>query len=138
MPANQPDPTPSVSPYLLYSDVDAMLPWLARAFGLTERMRVPGPDGKTSHAEMAFGESVVMMGCPGPDYRNPKRAESVTVLLFVNVDDVDAHYARAKAAGAEIVSELEDKPYGRTYAAKDPEGHQWHFAKAPEGADDGR
>jgi uncharacterized glyoxalase superfamily protein PhnB len=53
---------------------------------------------------------------------------SVTALLFVNVDDVEAHYARARAAGAEIVTELEDKPYGRTYAAKDPEGHQWHFA----------
>lgn len=131
MPANQPDRVPSVSPYLLYADVDAMLPWLTRAFGLTERMRVPGPDGKVSHAEMAFGDSLVMMGCPGQDYRNPKTAGAVTVLLFVNVDDVDAHYAQARAAGAEIVSGLEDKPYGRTYAAKDPEGHQWHFAKPP-------
>jgi uncharacterized glyoxalase superfamily protein PhnB len=121
---------PTVSPYLLYSDVDAMLEWLTRAFGLTERMRVPGPDGKTSHAEMELGDGLVMMGCPGPDYRNPKRLGAVTLLIFVNVDDVEAHFARAKAAGAEIVTELEDKPYGRTYAAKDPEGHQWHFARA--------
>lgn len=121
----------SISPYLLYSDVDAMLAWLSRVFGMTERMRVPGPNGKTSHAEMGFGDGLVMMGCPGPDYKNPKRLGVVTVLLFVNVDDVEAHFARAKAAGAEIVTELEDKPYGRTYAAKDPEGHQWHFAKAP-------
>ena len=126
---------PSVSPYLLYSDVDAMLPWLTRAFGLTEQMRVPGPDGKASHAEMALGDGLVLMGCPGPDYRNPKSLGAVTVLLFVNVDDVEAHYAHAKAAGAEIVSELEDKPYGRTYAAKDPEGHQRHFAKPPADAE---
>lgn len=127
----------SVSPYLLYSDVDAMLTWLARAFGLSERMRVPGPDGKASHAEMALGDGLVMMGCPGPDYRNPKSLGAVTVLLFVNVDDVSAHCARAKAAGAEIVTEVEQKPYGLTYAAKDPEGHQWHFAQedtAQEGA----
>jgi uncharacterized glyoxalase superfamily protein PhnB len=122
---------PSVSPYLLYSNVDAMIEWLTRAFGLTERMRMPAPDGTTAHAEMEFGDGLVLMGCPGPDYRNPKTLGAATVLLFVNVDDVEAHYARAKAAGAEIVSELEDKPYGRTYAAKDPEGHQWHFAKPP-------
>jgi PhnB protein len=129
----------SISPYLLYSDVDAMLDWLTRAFGLTETMRVPGPDGQASHAEMEFGDGLVMMGCPGPEYRNPKRLGAVTALLFVNVDDVEAHYARAKAAGAEIVTEVEDKPFGRTYAAKDPEGHQWHFAEPPAEANrDGR
>ena len=131
MPASELETMPTVSPYLLYSDVDAMLGWLARAFGLTERMRMAGPDGKAAHAEMDLGGGLVMMGCPGPDYRNPKTLGAATVLIFVNVDDVDAHYARAKAAGAEIVSEPEDKPYGRTYAARDPEGHQWHFAKPP-------
>jgi PhnB protein len=131
MPANEFERMQSVSPYLLYSNVDAMLEWLTRAFGLTERMRMTGPDGKTVHAEMEFGDGLVLMGCPGPEYRNPKTLGAATVLLFVNVDDVEAHYPRAKAAGAEIVSELEDKPYGRTYAAKDPEGHQWHFAKPP-------
>ena len=128
---------PSVSPYLLYNDVDAMLDWLTRAFGLTERtrMRMPGGDDKAVHAEMECGDGLVMMGCPGPDYRNPKSLGAATVLLFVNVDDVDAHFARAQAAGAEIVTGLENKPYGRTYAAKDPEGHQWHFAKPPAGSE---
>ena len=120
----------SVSPYLLYNDVDAAIDWLGRAFGLSADTRMPGPDGKTSHAEMYAGEGLVMMGCPGNGYRNPKHLGGVTVLVFVGVTDVDAHYARAKAAGAEIVSELENKPYGRTYAAKDPEGHQWHFAQS--------
>ena len=121
----------SVSPYLLYKDVDAAVAWLGRAFGLKERMRMPGPDGRTRHAEVEAGDGLIMMGCPGPDYRNPNAVGAVTALVFVEVDDVDAHYARAKAEGAGIVSELEDKPYGRTYAAKDPEGHQWHFAQCP-------
>ena len=129
MTANASDHVPRVSPYLLYADVDAAIDWLTRAFGLTERMRMPGPDGTGMHAEMELGDGLVLMGCPGPEYRNPKSLGAVTVLLFVTVDDVQAHYARAKAAGAEMVTELEDKPYGRTYAAKDREGHQWHFAQ---------
>jgi PhnB protein len=119
-----------ITPYLLYADVAAALEWLARTFGLRERMRMPGPDGKITHAEMDFADGVVMMGCPGPDYKNPARLGGLTVLIHVYVDDVDAHYAKAKASGAVIVAEPEDKPYGdRTYAAKDLEGHQWHFAQ---------
>jgi uncharacterized glyoxalase superfamily protein PhnB len=121
----------SVSPYLLYNDVDAAVAWLGRAFGLKERMKMPGPDGRTGHAELEAEDGVIMMGCPGPDYRNPNALGGVTALVFVEVSDVDAHHARARGAGAEIVSPLEDKPYGRTYAAKDPEGHHWHFAQSP-------
>lgn len=119
----------SVHPYLLYADVDAAIAWLARVFGLTPDTRMPGPDGRTSHAEVYCGGDLIMMGCPGGGYRNPRALGAVTALVFATVPDVDAHFARAKAAGAEIVSGLEDKPYGRTYAAKDPEGHQWHFVQ---------
>ena len=130
MPANPPANMPRIAPYLLYADVAAALDWLARTFGLRERMRMPGPNGSIAHAEMELAEGVVMMGCPGADYQNPARLGHVTVLLHVYVDDVDAHYAQAKASGAVIVRELEDKPYGdRTYAANDLEGHQWHFAQ---------
>jgi PhnB protein len=130
MPDNPPANVPRITPYLLYADVAAALDWLARTFGLRERMRMPGPDGKITHAEMDFADGVVMMGCPGPDYKNPARLGGLTVLIHVYVDDVDAHYAKAKASGAVIVAEPEDKPYGdRTYAAKDLEGHQWHFAQ---------
>ena len=130
MPANPPENTPRITAYLLYEDVAGALDWLARAFGFHERMRIPGPDGKISHAEMDLADGVVMMGCPGPEYRNPKRLGHVTQQLYVYVDDVDEHFATAKKAGAEIIAGLQDKPYGdRVYGAEDPEGHHWYFGQ---------
>ncbi len=122
---------PRVIPYLLYEDVGAALDWLAEAFGLEERgQRYTDADGNVSHAEMSLGDGIVMMGCPGPDYRNPGRLGQVTQQLYVYVEDVDAHFQRAREAGATILAEPEDKFYGdRTYAASDPEGHHWHFAQ---------
>jgi len=130
MPANPPANMPRVTPYLYYEDVAAALDWLARAFGFRERMRLPGPDGKVMHAEMEVRDGVVMMGCPGPDYRSPKRVGAMTQGLYVYVDGVDEHFARAKAAGATILKEPADQSYGdRNYTALDPEGHQWFFAQ---------
>ena len=130
MPLNPPENTPRVIPYLCYEDVAAALRWLADAFGLQEGFRVEGPDGKVNHAEMRIGDGVVMMGCPGPQYRNPKHVGAVTQSLMVYVDDVDAHYARARNAGATILAPPEDQFYGdRRYGAEDPEGHHWYFAQ---------
>jgi PhnB protein len=125
----QPDPT--ITPYLLYNDVAAALDWLARAFSLSEYGdRFTGPDGNVSHAAMRLGDGVVMMGCPGPQYRNPRSLSAVTQQLYVKVDDVDAHFARAKKTGAKILEELNDTFYGhRRYGAEDPEGHHWYFAQ---------
>jgi uncharacterized glyoxalase superfamily protein PhnB len=122
---------PRITPYLLYVDVAAALDWLSRAFGFEERGdRFTGPDGKVNHAEMKLGSGIVMMGCPGPDYRNPKQLGHRTQQLYVYVEDVDAHCARARAAGADIEQEPTDQFYGdRTYAAADPEGHHWYFAQ---------
>lgn len=129
MPSNPPENMPRITPYLLYEDVESMLEWLSAAFGLQERMRLPGPDGRAGHAEMALQDGVVMMGRPGPEYRNPKRTGHFTQELYVYVDDVDAHYARAKRAGATILQEPTDQFYGdRRYRAADPEGHHWCFA----------
>jgi PhnB protein len=120
---------PRITPYLLYEDVESMLAWLNSAFGLQERMRLPGPDGRASHAEMALQDGVVMMGRPGPEYRNPKRTGHVAQELYVYVDDVDAHYARARREGATILEEPTDQFYGdRRYRVADPEGHHWCFA----------
>jgi uncharacterized glyoxalase superfamily protein PhnB len=120
---------PQLTPYLFYEDVPGALEWLAKAFGFRERMRMHGPDGDVNHAEMELGSAVIMMGCPSPDYRNPKALGGVTVGCYVHVDDVDAHCDHARAAGATIEAEPEDKPYGdRVYGAVDPEGHQWWFA----------
>ncbi|MGH9031734.1 MAG: VOC family protein [Acidimicrobiia bacterium] len=124
------DGAAQLTPYLFYEDVPAALEWLATAFGFEERMRVTAPDGTITHAEMQMGEAVIMMGCPSPDYRNPKRLGQTTLGLYVHVAGVDAHCERARAAGATIEAELADQPYGdRVYGVLDPEGHQWWFAQ---------
>jgi uncharacterized glyoxalase superfamily protein PhnB len=130
MPSNPPDNMPRISPYLYYRDVAAALDWLARAFGLAERMRMPGPGGAIAHAEMELADGVVMLGCPSPDYRNPKQLGQSTQSLYVFVDDVDKHFRRAKEAGAKILDEPADQFYGdRRYGAEDLEGHVWYFAQ---------
>jgi PhnB protein len=130
MPLNPPEGFPRISPYLLYEDVDGAVDWLIAAFGFRERLRMKGPEGQTVHAEIELGDGVVMMGFPGPDYRNPAHLGGATQLVSVYVDDVDAHHDAAKAAGATIVRELADQFYGdRTYQAQDPEGHQWSFGQ---------
>ena len=125
------NPMPRVSPYLFYEDVADALVWLGEAFGFRERMRMRGPDGHTRHAEMDVAtDGVILMGCPGPEYRNPKRLGARTSTLYIQVDDVDAHCARARAAGASIIEEPANQEYGdRRYAAEDPEGHRWYFAQ---------
>jgi len=129
MPANPPESMPRITPYLYYADVAAALDWLARAFGFRERMRMPGPDGGIMHAEMETADGVIMLGCPSPDYRNPKQLGQTTQSLYVYVDDVDKHHRHAVESGAEIVEEPEDQFYGdRRYGAADPEGHHWFFA----------
>ena len=130
MPTNPPENTPRITPYLYYEDVETALAWLAAAFGFREAMRLPGPDGKPVHAEMRLADGLIMMGRPGPQYRNPMHVGAVTQGLMVYVADVDAHFARAKAAGARILTPPADQFYGdRRYAAEDPEGHRWYFAQ---------
>ena len=122
--------TQTITPYLLYEEVDAALEFLDRAFGFEEVLRFTGEQGYVNHAEARFGDAAVYLGDPGDDYRNPNRLGQETVGIYVLVDDVDAHYRRAKAAGAEIVAGPEDQDYGdRRYTARDPEGHHWFFAQ---------
>ena len=120
----------TVFPYLLYEDVASMLDWLSRAFGFTEKLRFAGDDGTVNHAEMDVGGGAsFMMGDPGEEYRSPKNGGGWPAQIQVYVDDVDAHYERAKAAGAEIRQEPADMPYGdRRYDAYDAEGHLWMFS----------
>jgi len=130
MPKNPPENMPRITPYLYFEDVVSALDWLARTFGFRERLRMPGEDGRITHAEMELADGVIMMGHPGPDYRNPKRLGHVTQALYVYVDDVDKHFEQAKEAGAKILQEPKDQVYGdRSYGATDPEGHHWYFAQ---------
>jgi uncharacterized glyoxalase superfamily protein PhnB len=121
---------PTLCPYVFYQDVAGAIDFLTRAFGFTERMREQTPDGEIMHAEVQLRDAVVMMGGP-PDYQNPKALGGhVTVGMYVYVDDVDAHFERAKAAGADVQDAPADQTYGvRSYGAHDPEGHQWWFAQ---------
>ena len=120
----------SIIPYLFYRDLADALSFLSKAFGFRRFGRpMRGKSGKLTHAAMKFGSDLVMMGYPGSKYKNPKTLRQATQSLYVNVDDVDKHFARAKKAGAKILEEPLDTLYGhRRYGAEDPEGHQWYFA----------
>jgi PhnB protein len=119
----------TITPYLLYSSCEDALDFLSRAFGFEEQLRFVGDGGYVNHAEMKLGDGIVMMGNPGPQYRNPKQLGQETVGIYVEVEDVDSHYGRAREAGAEIIQEPTDESYGhRRYTARDPEGHHWFFA----------
>jgi uncharacterized glyoxalase superfamily protein PhnB len=118
-----------ITPYLLYEDVPAALDWLSEAFGFEEVLRFQGEGGVVNHAELRYGGESIYLGNPGEGYRCPKRLGTYTALVHVYVDDVDTHYERAKAAGAEIRMEPTDQPWGdRRYDACDLEGQLWSFA----------
>jgi PhnB protein len=119
----------TITPYLLYKEVDDALDFLSRAFGFEEVLRYTGQEGYVNHAEMKLGDASIFLGDPGDQYRNPKEMGGETVGIYVLVEDVDAHYERAKSAGAPIKEEPADQEYGeRRYTAEDPEGHVWFFA----------
>jgi uncharacterized glyoxalase superfamily protein PhnB len=107
-----------------YEDAPAALDWLQRAFGFQRSVVYEGADGTIDHAELRYGDGLVMLGSArGPDdHRRPGMG-----WAYVAVDDLDEHYAQAKAAGAEIVSEPEHQDYGSFYGARDPEGNLWSF-----------
>lgn len=120
-----------ITPYLYYEDVGAALAFLSKAFGFRKLGRpMSGPDGRVQHAVMKLGDAMVMMGYPGPQYRNPKQLGEATQSLYADVDNVDKHCERARRAGAKIIEEPKDTAYGaRRYGAEDPEGHHWFFAQ---------
>jgi uncharacterized glyoxalase superfamily protein PhnB len=122
--------TPVIYPALSYQDARAAIDFLTRAFGFEELMVVPGENGSIVHAELNLGPAVVMLGSNKPvmGFVSPRDLPAVNSTLYVAIDDPDAHYQRAKSAGAEITRELNDTDYGsREYGAKDPEGHHWFF-----------
>ena len=114
-------------PALKYQNGAAAMEWLLRTFGFSKRVEASGPDGTLAHAELRLGRGMIMLGSVGkPDQSNPW--SSATHGVYVYVSDVDAHYARARAAGARVVRELHDTSYGaREYTAVDLEGKLWSF-----------
>lgn len=128
---------PNIYPGLTYADAPKAIEWLERAFGFRRRLVVPGPDGRIVHSELTLGPGVIMVGSPRPEEGRvgPRDLAGTSHVLTVRVDDPDAHYAQAKAAGAEIVDELRDSELGwRGYMAKDLEGRLWYFSTYQPGA----
>ena len=120
----------AITPYLLYEDGAAACDFLVTSFGFREVVRSQSPEGRVWHAELELRDGNVYLGEPGSEYKSPKRLGQTTVGIHVYVDDVDAHFERAKASGAEISEEPTDQEYGdRRYTALDPEGHYWYFAQ---------
>jgi uncharacterized glyoxalase superfamily protein PhnB len=122
-------PYQQVLPYLLYADLEHALAWLTEAFGGHEVDRLER-DGRLAHGEIEIDGAHVLVGSPESGYEPPRARAGPTAFVYLFLEDVDAHYARAVAAGAEIMEEPNDQEYGdRRYGAVDPEGHWWFFAQ---------
>jgi uncharacterized glyoxalase superfamily protein PhnB len=130
---------PRISSALYYEDAPAAIEWLGKAFGFRTRLEVEGGDGTIVHSEIELGDGLVMVASPTEPWRKSPRSlgGANTQSLFVYVDDVDAHCARARAAGARILTEPSNRDYGefedRTYGAEDCEGHRWWFGQRVRG-----
>lgn len=128
-------------PMLAYEDGLNAMDWLTRAFGFRETMRMLTKDGRLSQGEMEAGDGgVIMLANPTPDYQSPKHHREICEAaaawskvpyiidgVLVYIDDVDAHFERARAAGATILSGVETTQFGKRYRAEDLEGHRWMF-----------
>lgn len=120
-----------VTPYLIIRQAARAIDFYKRAFGATELMRFPGPDGTIGHAEIKIGEGVVMLAdeSPAMGHKSPQTLGGTPVSLLFYVRDVDAQFAKAVAAGGTIKNPLKDQFYGdRSGTICDPFGHVWTIA----------
>jgi uncharacterized glyoxalase superfamily protein PhnB len=129
----RPPGAPWLSPYLCVKDSDKALEFYQKAFGFEKKFAMPGPDGRTGHAEMVYRDALIMFG-PEAAYGGQCKAPVTLgiqspVNLYVYCDDVDALFARATAAGAQVVLPPQDMFWGdRLCKLTDPDGHIWNFA----------
>ena len=128
MVTNRSVPADTVLPHITYRNVAEASRWLTDTFGFEEHYRY-GPPGAPSGAQMHLSEAWVMLDTAGPDEKTPAELGHGTQSLTVFVPDVDAHYEKAKSAGATIVEELHETIYGeRQYGVIDLDGHHWLFS----------
>ncbi len=126
-----PEGYPRVTPYLHVNGAAAAIDFYTVILGADERMRMPAPEGKIGHAELQIGESIIMLAdeFPDMDVRGPKSIGGTPVTLYVYVEDVDAVFDAALAAGASALRAVENQFYGdRTAQFEDPFGHPWSIA----------
>jgi uncharacterized glyoxalase superfamily protein PhnB len=107
-----------------YRDARAAIDWLGRAFGFETHAAHEDPDGTIAHAELRYGDGLVMLGSwrGEDDHRRPGQG-----WAYVAVEDLDTHLGQAREAGAEIVDGPQHEQYGSFYGARDPEGNLWSF-----------
>jgi uncharacterized glyoxalase superfamily protein PhnB len=137
----------TIVPMIAYERAAAAIDWLSEAFGFHEQReaRQSSADGLITHAQLEHGNGLIMLATPTPDYQSPDhhrltceaadrwlQAPWVIDGVLVQVDDIDAHFERAKAAGAAMLSGIEDTPGGRLYRVADLEGHRWMFLQPRE------
>ncbi|MFJ8644165.1 VOC family protein [Streptomyces sp. NPDC093610] len=127
---------PTIFPTLLYDDAKAAIGVLTQALGFTEEAVYEGEDGSVLHAELSCGNGRVMLGSKGGEGLFAKAmAGAGPAGVYVVVDDVDAHHARAVEHEVEILMPPTDQSYGsRDYMARDPEGNVWSFGTYAPGA----
>jgi len=134
MPSPAKSTTATIIPALMYADCPAAIEWLCNTFGFEKHAVYPGEGGTIAHAELTFGNGMIMLGSAKEDgygklVSTPARLGNAnTQAPYLIVTDADALYRRVVDAGAEIVRELNDTSYGsREFACRDPEGHIWNF-----------
>jgi uncharacterized glyoxalase superfamily protein PhnB len=122
-----------IVPILRYRDARAAIASLCSCFGFVELFSEPPAGPTVRHARLTFGSDQIMLGSVRPDdgIESPLELGAATQGLCVYVGDLDAHFERAQAGGAKIVSLPKDTPFGRTYQATDVEGHPWTFSSPP-------
>lgn len=127
-----PDGYHTVTPYLVIRGASEAMNFYKKAFGAKELFRMPGPDGKkVMHAEMQIGDSIVMLSDEFPEMggHSPQALNGSPVGIFLYVDDVDAVFNRAVAAGAKPEMPVQDMFWGDRYGKfTDPFGHRWSVA----------
>ncbi|WHZ16102.1 MAG: Glyoxalase family protein [Nitrospira sp.] len=119
------------TPYLIIKGAARALEFYQKAFGATEIMRIPAPEGKVGHAEIKIGTAIIMLADEFPDMncKSPQSFGGTPVSIMVYVQDVDRFVKQAVSAGAKVLRPVENKFYGdRAGSLEDPFGHQWHFA----------
>ena len=126
--------TATVIPGMRYKDAPTAIKWLCKAFGFKEHLVVPNEDGTIAHAQLTFGNGMIMVGSARDDeYLNHQKSPSDlggynSQSPYIIVKDIDRHYKRAQKADAEIITQLVEQDYGgKHYSCKDPEGYLWHF-----------
>jgi len=123
-----PDGYHTATPYMIVEGAGEAIKFYEKAFGATELMRMPGPDGKIGHAEIQIGDSRIMMSDEYPDmgFRGPKSLGGAGINMMLYVEDCDTLFAQAIAAGGKELRPMADQFYGdRSGTLEDPFGHVW-------------